>query len=102
MEGLPSSAGPEPVAHAAHREDVARFPRIGLNLLPQVPDVDVDRPRVAVVRAAPEPLEKHLAAEDVARLSSKRPEQLELEVGELHRLPLDIDRTPAEVDCHPV
>ena len=44
-----------------HRDDVES---VALQLLPQVANVDVDRPRVAVVRTAPDCLEQSLASED--------------------------------------
>ena len=52
----------EAVADAAHREDQLRLARVALDLLAQVTDVDVDRPRLAVVGAAPEPLEQRAGA----------------------------------------
>ena len=45
---------PEAVPHAAHREQVLGAPRVGLELLAQVADMDVDRARVAVGRVAPD------------------------------------------------
>ncbi len=77
--------------------------RLRLELLAQVPDVDVDRARVAVVGALPERLEQHPAAEDAARLRRERAQELELDVGELHRLvPHDLDRPARHVDHEPV
>ena len=48
----------EAVAGAAHGLQVPRLARVRLQLLPQVAHVDVDRARLAVVRAAPERLEQ--------------------------------------------
>ena len=52
------SALPEAVADPPHGEDQLRLVRILLDLLPQVPDVDVDRPRLAIVGAATQALEQ--------------------------------------------
>ena len=60
--------------------------------------MDVDRPRLAVVRAAPERLEQPLARVDDPGLRGERPQELELDVGELDRAPVDLDRAPREVD----
>src|SRR5438874_12954630 len=56
------------VADTADGQDVLGRPRLGLELLAQVPDVDVDRAGIAVVRALPERLEQHAPAEDPPRL----------------------------------
>src|SRR5919109_3286944 len=93
---------PEAVPDAAHREDELRLARILLELLAQVADVDVDRARLTVVGAAPERLEQHPARVDPARVRRERPEELELDVRELHRLAADLDRPLRHVDDEPV
>ena len=52
------SALPEAVADPSHGEDQLRLVRILLDLLAEVADVDVDRPRLAVVGAAAQALEQ--------------------------------------------
>ena len=64
--------------------------------------MDVDRARLAVVRAAPERLEQHLARVDAARVRGERAQQLELDVRELHGRPAHLDRAPREVDAEAV
>ena len=81
----------EAVADAAHGQDVLGRPRLGLELLAQMADVDVDRARIAVVGALPERLEQHPPAEDPARVRRERAQQLELDVRELHRLAAHLD-----------
>src|SRR5947208_14974944 len=88
----------EPVADAANREDVFGLARVALELLAQVADVDVDRARFAVVRTAPERLQQHPAAVDTARMCGQGPQQLELDVGQLHGLLPDLDGAPSHVD----
>ena len=63
-----------------------------------MPHVDVDRPRLAILGAAPERLQQHLAGVDAAGVRGERPQQLELDIGELNRLVVDLDVPPAEVD----
>src|SRR5262249_18358627 len=92
----------EAVPHAPDREDELRSARIALELLAQVAHVDVDRPRVAELGAAPERLEQHPAAVDAPRVARKPPEQLELDVGELHLPAFDLDRPSREIDAEPV
>src|SRR6185437_7106584 len=75
----------EAVADAAHGEDVDGLARIRLDLLAQVPDVYVDGARLAVGRVAPDRLEQRLAGVDPAGVERERVQNLELDVGELHR-----------------
>src|SRR3982074_3054686 len=84
----PTDAGQRPglaeaVAHRAHRLDQ---PRVLLaELRPEPPDVDVDRPRPAVVLVAPYPRQELLAGEHLARMCGEEPKQLVLHVGEVER-----------------
>src|SRR6478609_9506293 len=64
--GLPSVVA-EPVADSAHGEDVLRLLGVALELLAQVPDVDVDRAGVAERGVAPHALEQHVAREHTPR-----------------------------------
>src|SRR6185312_16062773 len=64
-------------------EDVDGLARIRLDLLAQVPDVDVDRARLAVGRVAPDGLEQRLAGVDPSGVQGERVPHLELDVGEL-------------------
>src|SRR5215216_1100163 len=69
---------PEAVPDAAHREQVLGLLRVRLDLLPQVTDVDVDGPRIAIRRVAPYAREEHVAREHAARGARERGEDLEL------------------------
>ena len=53
-----------------------------LQLLAQVPDVDVDGARVAVLGVAPDVLEQGLAGEHAAGRAGEGAEDLELDVGD--------------------
>src|SRR5204863_5988013 len=86
------------VADAANGEDVLRFGRVQLELLPQVPHVNVDRPRFAVVSRPPERLEEHATAVDPAWMARQRAEQLEFDVRQADGVVPDLDRAPAQVD----
>src|SRR5215211_979318 len=88
----------EPVAHAADREQVLRPPRVALELLPQVADVDVDRPRVAVGGIAPDLLEQRLPGHHLTGCRAERGEDLELDVGQPDLLAADGDAAAARVD----
>src|SRR4051794_9636348 len=88
----------EAVADAAHGEDRVGPVRVRLDLLAQMPDVDVDRARVAEVGGPPQRLEQHAAAVDAARVRHQRPQQLELDVGELRPLAAHLDRAARHVD----
>src|SRR5438067_8592940 len=88
----------EAVADAADSEDVLRVARVGLDLLAQVADVDVDRARLAIGGVAPERPEQHLPREDTRGLARQRPQKLELDVGQLNRLARQVDRSPGRTD----
>src|SRR5581483_3139222 len=90
------------VADAAYGEDVLGVRGVGLELLAQMPDVDVDRPRVAEVGAAPERLEQHPPAADATWQRGERAEQLELDEGQLDRLAVALDDATRHVDEEPV
>ena len=93
---------PEAVARAAHREDQLGLARVALDLLPQVADVDVDRARLAVVRAAPDALEQLAPAEHDARVGGERAQQLELDERQLRSgSPRTSTDTAWEVDPQP-
>src|SRR4051794_30858343 len=74
----------EAVADAAHREEVLRLLRVRLDLLPQMPDVDVDRAWVAVGGVAPDARQQHVAGEHASGRPGQRREDLELDVGGRH------------------
>src|SRR4051812_44231928 len=78
----PSDHVAEAVADPADRDEVLGLLRIALELLAQVADVDVDRPRVAVRRVAPDAGEQHVAREDPTRAAGECHEDLELDVGD--------------------
>src|SRR5262249_7894107 len=65
-------------------------------------NVDVDRARIAVARVAPELLEQHVPAEHLSRPRHNRAEDLELDVGELDRLTVDLDRPASKTDYEAV
>src|SRR3954449_107715 len=70
----------EAVSDAAHREEVLGLLRIRLDLLPEMPDVHVDRPRIAICGVAPDAGEQHVAGEHAARRARERGEDLEFDV----------------------
>src|SRR4051812_22844492 len=90
----------EAIADATHREEVLRGARIPLELLPQMPDVDVDGARVPVRGVAPDVLQEDLPCQDATRGARERGEDLELHVGQPDRLIPHRDETPLEVDRH--
>src|SRR5262245_37291482 len=92
----------EPVAHAAYRQQILRICRVDLELLAQMTDMDVDRPRLPVVGRAPERLEQHLAAVNAPGMRGERAQQLELHVGQLHERPAHLDSALREVDPEPL
>src|SRR5207247_544467 len=92
------SSLPEAIADAANRVDVFGLARVAFELLAEVTDVHVDRPRLAVVGAAPEFLQEHLAGEDPTRVRGHGSQELELDVGELHLFPLELHGAAADVD----
>src|SRR3954454_18979661 len=96
--GLPLLVA-EAVSDAAYREQVLRLLRIHLDLLAEVADVDVDRARVAVGGIAPDAGQQHVAGEHAARRAGERGEDLELDVGGRHRIPIARDRALARVDA---
>src|SRR4051794_13292465 len=67
----------EAVADAAHRDEVLRLLGVALELLAQVADVDVHRPRVAVGGVAPDAGEQHVAGEDATGAAGEGREDLE-------------------------
>src|SRR5262249_13392224 len=72
-------------------EEVLRLSGFSLELLAKVADVDVDSARLPICRVSPERTEQHLSRKDAARLRSEGPEQLELDVSQLHRLSVELD-----------
>ena len=89
---------PEPVAHTPHRKQVLGIARVALDLLPQVADVDVNGPRIAIVGVAPDVLEQGLAALDPSRRRRERGEDLELDVGEADLRPRGCWSSALDVD----
>src|SRR5207244_2037785 len=90
----------EPVAGAAHGQDQLRLARVYFELLAKVPDVDVDRSWLAVGRIAPDRLEERPAAEDLARLGHERPEQLELDIGEIESAAVHLGLAALDIERH--
>src|SRR5262245_39386999 len=84
----------EAIADAVHRQQVARRPRLRLELAANVLDVGVDRPLVRLEGDAVDRVEELGPGEDPAGLRRERRQQLELRGGE-------IDRTTGDVDPHP-
>src|SRR3954454_13905293 len=89
----------EAVADPAHGEEVLRLLGVALELLAQVADVDVDRPRVAVRAVAPDAGEEHVARPHPARVRRERGEDLELDVGRLDLLGAHAHAALGEVDA---
>src|SRR5204862_7554601 len=89
----------EAVADAANGQQVLRLARVALELLAEVAHVDVDRARLPIGGIAPERPEQHLAAEDAAGARDEGAQELEFDVGELHRLAGDLDRPARWIDA---
>src|SRR3954464_7588764 len=89
----------EAVSDAAYREQVLGLLRIHLDLLPEMPDVDVDRPRVTVRRIAPHAREQHVAREHAPRRARERGEDLELDECRGDRVALAYDGALGRVDA---
>src|SRR5579862_792493 len=85
------SRSSEPVSGASNGQDVARLFGLGLELLTQVANVDVDRARVAIRAVAPDRAQQLLAVEQPAGIRHQRIEQLELRKRQLHGRPVDCD-----------
>src|SRR3954447_21347429 len=92
----------EPAAHAPGPAQGLRVLGVALELLAQVADVDVDRPRIAERRVAPDARQQHVAGEDAAGAGGQRLEDLELDEGEVDVGAADADgaleRVELEVD----
>src|SRR5438093_403617 len=73
----------ELVAGAVHGEDVLRFVGRGLDLLPQLRDEVVDRPRRRRLLVAPDLVQDLLTGDDLTRVRDEIPEQIELACREL-------------------
>src|SRR6478672_13333658 len=86
----------EAVADAAHREEELGLLGVALQLLPQVPDVDVDGARVAVLGVPPDVLQQGLAGEHAAGRAGEGAEDLELDVGDPDLLAEQGDHAAAE------
>src|SRR6185503_7548282 len=89
---------PEAVAGPPHREYQLRVARVALDLLAEMPDVDVDRARLAVVGAPANALEELPPAEHHARLGGEQREQLELDERERDGLTPHLDGASRQVD----
>src|SRR5581483_3848009 len=70
----------------------------GRDLVPDAPDVDVHRPRVAGEGVAPHTLEQLVAREHEAAVVEQLPEEVELFRRELDLLVGDVHLAPAGVD----
>src|SRR3970282_2067692 len=77
-----SSAVREAVADAVDGEQVARLPRVGLELAPDVLHVRVDGPLVGFERDAVHRVEELAAREHTPGLAGEREQELELRGGE--------------------
>ena len=89
----------EAVAHAAHGEQVLGVLRVALELLAQVADVHVDRAGVAVGAVAPDAREEHVARPHAPGAGRQGDEDLELDVGRLHRRAAHLDGALGGVDA---
>src|SRR5436190_1654002 len=88
----------EAIPHAAFGQDYVRVRGVGFELLPEVPDVHVDRALVTVLRVAEYVLQQLGTREDATGLACKREEDLELEERELDRVAVPVDRALDRVD----
>src|SRR5438445_4887998 len=87
----------EPVAVAAHGEEVARLLRVALQLDAQRADEVVDRARRALVLGAPAAGEDVVAAERAAARLEEEPQHLEFLRGHLDGRSVAGDRLRAQV-----
>ena len=71
-----------PCSRRRARSGSARVGRVGLDLGAQPADRHVHQPRVAEVVVAPDPVEQHVAAEDLAGVPGELDEQVELGPGQ--------------------
>src|SRR5919106_1377648 len=92
------SLRPEAISRAPNGQDQLGVAGITLDLLAQVPDVHVDRPRLSVVGAAAQALEQLAPREYDARARGEEREHLELDERQLDGLAADLDRAPREID----
>src|SRR3954447_2754706 len=86
------------VADAVHGEQVGGRPRVGLQLLAQVQDVDVDRPLEPLVVEAERLLQQLRAGEGAAGRAGQCLEDGELLRGDLHGLTGEADLVANRVD----
>ena len=70
-----------------------------LDLLPQMPHVDVDRARLAVVGAAAQALEQLPSCPDDTGVGCEQREQLELDERQLHGRAAHLDGAATHVDA---
>src|SRR5688500_9945351 len=77
----------ELVAEAVHGENVLRMARVGLDLLAQPGDVDVDRARRGHGVVTPDFVQQLVAGERGAAVLEEIAQELELARGELQRRP---------------
>src|SRR5688500_39477 len=95
-----SSVLREGIPDAPHRPDVAGLRRIGLDLVPNVADVDVDGALVLLERVVvvADQLEQLRSRVHPARSGGKVPEQIELGRGQTDALAVTCHTPPLEVD----
>src|SRR5204863_9245371 len=74
----------EAVADPVDREEISGTCRIGLELVPDVLHVRVDRPLVGLERDTVHRVEKLRSREDAARLARHGGDELELGRGQIH------------------
>src|SRR5258706_8291155 len=87
----------EHVPRASFGKDVARFRRIGLQLVSQPHDLSVDRTVVDVVAMQAGHVEELIARKDAMRRAEENDEQAELAVAEPHHAPIAV-RQAARVE----
>src|SRR5437763_5325015 len=86
------------VADTADRHDDLGMLGVLLDLRAQPLYVHVDQPGVRGVPVTPDLLEQDLPGKDLPRLAGQRDQQVELERGQVERLPVALDRMAGHVD----
>src|SRR5262245_27964327 len=89
------------VANPTHRHDPLRIGGIGLDLAPEVGDVDVARALISDVRAVPEVLHDLLPAEHALRFRGEEIQETELRRRQVDLLVLDAHAMPNRIELEP-
>ena len=86
----------KPIADAGFRQNVLRLCRVGLDLVPELPDIDAEILRVNA--CGPKFLEKELMGQNLACVLNQKTQQLILLRRKLHLLAAALDDATHEID----